>query len=206
VGLRLGAVCSARYHLLLGPVVHPHDDVARGVVGDGGVHAHGTVLAIEQHERARRVEGHAADVVRRRAGVLERSLHALAHGRPDVVARLLKMLGQRVEHGDVLLVHTAELARGHVHHAGARRASADVHAHGEAGCHRRRSGTDRAGRAADRRVQGLGPLRQKVQQCQQLAAHGLKRGLRVAQFAKLYSQTVIHGKLFTRDAVRGKRP
>lgn len=113
------------FRLLHGAMVHPHDDVAPGLLG----RAHGQRLtAFAQHdERAGCIEADAVDLIGRHRGLRQRVLHGMADGVPDFTARLLDDGAARVEQRDVMFCRGHHVA-GKVENAGPGAARANVHA------------------------------------------------------------------------------
>ena len=118
-----------------GAVIHPDDDILRGLAG--GTDGHGPVLGVEHDERAGGVEADAGDVRRRSLGRLQRAPHGAAARGPDVGGGMLHEVRRGPEEQDGL-GGVAEHAPGGGEHAGARAAGADVDAQEKWGGHGRR--------------------------------------------------------------------
>ena len=84
-------------------VIHPDDDVARRRRRPP-LTLTGPIVRVDRDERARRVEPDADDRVRPRTGVAAtRARTALTDGAPDVVRRLLDVVGRGLPDLDAVL-------------------------------------------------------------------------------------------------------
>ena len=92
--------CVNAVGLIERPVIHPHDHVL--LVAAGRADGYVSIVTVERHQRAGRVEADAADALGGDASFRERSPHSPPAGLPDILRRLLNKIRLRPPDGNLL--------------------------------------------------------------------------------------------------------